>query len=294
LGVANLKIRIDMEQKLKIFFSIVLIMILISGCQNSNSDDMSDKNRQKILFLHHSTGKTIWQGGNNFVTKVKGKLGMKGGVEQWFARYNKKNQVNYDISDLEFPKKQPYGWKNYPFDYYNIWVENGDKEYFMEEPTLKTLTPEYDLIIFKHCFPASRIVFDGGISVDEESKRVENYKLQYAALKQEMLKYPDTKFLLWTPPALTRDNTNPEAAEAATLFSNWVKEEWDQPGDNIFLWDFRQLETEGDKFLLSQNAVGPKDSHPSHAFAKKVSPLFSQRIVDVLENRGDQGSLTGK
>ncbi|MFW6350750.1 MAG: hypothetical protein ACOC2E_00045 [Bacteroidota bacterium] len=255
---------------------------------------MKDNSRQKVLFLHHSTGKNIWQGGNNFVTKVKGKLGMKSAVEKWFARYNKENKVYYHISEMEFPKKQPYGWKNYPFDYYNIWVKNRDKEYFMEEPTLKTLAPEYDLIIFKHCFPASRIVFDGEISVEEESKRVENYKLQYAALKDEMLKYPDTKFLLWTPPALTRENTNPEAAEAATSFSNWVKEEWDQPGDNIFLWDFRQLETEGGNFLLPENAAGPKDSHPSHSFAKSVSPFFSQRIVDVLENRADESSLTGQ
>lgn len=283
-----------MKKELKIFFSIVIIMVTTSNCQNSNSGDMKDQNRQKIIFLHHSTGKTVWQGGNNFVTKVKGKLGMKSAVEKWFDRYNKENQTFYEIDDLEFPKKQPYGWKNYPFDYYNIWVKNGDQDFYMEEPTLKTLTPEYDLIVLKHCFPVSRIVFDGDVSVNEERKRLENYKLQYEALKVEMLNYPDTKFLLWTPSALTKENTTPEAAEAATLFSKWVVEEWDQPGDNIFIWDFRLLETEGGNYLLPHNAVGPKDSHPSHAFANRVSPLFCKRMVDVLEDRGDQGNISGE
>ena len=283
-----------MKNQLTIFFSIVFIMISTIGCENSKSGDMSDKQKQKILFLHHSTGKTIWQGGNSFFTKLKGKLGLEGAVEKWFHRYNKENDVFYVIRDREFPAKEPYGWKNYPFDYYNIWVKHGEEDYFMEEPTLKTLTPEYDLVIFKHCFPASKIVFDGTPGVDSERKMVENYKMQYQALKQELLKYPDTKFLLWTPPALTEQGTTPEAAKAVTDFSNWVVNEWDQPGDNIFIWDFRQLETEGGLYLLPQNAVGEKDPHPSHAFAKSVYPYFCQRIVDVMEGKGDARSVTGE
>ncbi|PWD98988.1 hypothetical protein DDZ16_12040 [Marinilabilia rubra] len=283
-----------MRNQLAIFFSIVFIMILTTGCQNSKSDDMNNQQTKKILFLHHSTGKNIWQGGNSFVTKVKGKLGLKGGVEKWFRRYNKKNGTSYLIQDKEFPKKSPYGWKNYPYDYYNIWVKNGDRDYYMEEPTLKTLAPEYDVIIFKHCFPASKIVFDGEPDIDSDRKMVENYKMQYQALQEELLKYPDTKFILWTPPALTKAITNPEAAQAATDFSNWVVNEWDKPGDNIFVWDFRVLETEGGNYLLPKNASGEKDPHPSHSFSRTVYPLFCQRIVDVLESNGDTGNVTGR
>ncbi len=266
-----------------ILMGVMMVMLFFSGCKNSKSDNMNEEKSKLILFLHHSTGKTIWQGGNDFVTKVKGKIGLEGAVEKWFRRYNLQNGTNYRITERAFPKKEPYGWNNYPFDYYNIWVKHGDQDYYMEEPTLKKLAPENDLIIFKHCFPASKIVFDGTPSIDSEQKMVENYKMQYQALKEEMHKYPDTRFLVWTPPALTKSVTNEKSARAANEFSKWVVNEWDQPGDNIFIWDFRSLETKGDIYLLPENSVDIKDSHPSHSFAKRIYPLFCERIVEVLE-----------
>jgi len=277
------------------FISIVFIfMIAFSGCQNSNSRDMSDENKKKVLFLHHSTGKVIWQGGNNLFSKIKGKFGMKGAVEKWFDRYNRENGTDYQIEEMAFPKKEPYGWNNYPFDYYNIWVKNGREDYYMEEPTLRVLAPEYDLIILKHCFPSSQIVNHEVPDIDSERKTLDNYKLQYRALKKEMLKYPDTRFLFWTPPALTEHVTTPESARAAHEFSRWMIEEWDENGDNIFIWDFRTLETGGGFYLLPQNSVGERDSHPAHQLARTVFPLFCQRVIDVLENYGDKGVITGK
>ncbi len=271
-----------------------IFMVFLAGCEKSNSNDMSKAETRHIAFLHHSTGNTIWRGGNNFVTKVKGKLGLETSVQKWFSKYNKKNNTNYIIEEQAFPKREPYGWNNYPFDYYNIWVKNGDADYYMEEPTLKTLSSRYDLIIFKHCFPASKIVFDGTPDIDSDRKMVENYKLQYNALREEMHKYPDTQFLVWTPPALTQAVTNAEAAGAATAFSHWVINDWDRPGDNIFIWDFRTLETGGGDYLLPQNAVSDRDSHPSHKLASKAYPLFCNRITDVIEGRGDTSSVTGE
>jgi hypothetical protein len=281
-----------MKKRGLLVISIFIFMLLICGCQNSNN--MNEENSKKILFLHHSTGKTIWQGGNNFSSKVNGKLGMRSAVEKWFDKYNRQNLAAYEISDIAFPAREPYGWKNYPFDYYNIWVKNGDQDDYQKEPTLKALTPKYDLIIFKHCFPASKIVFDGVPDIDSERKMVENYKLQYEALKMELHKYPETRFLIWTPPALPVAMTSPEAAEAASGFSRWVVNDWNQPGDNIFIWDFRSLETGGGNYLLPRNAAGEKDAHPSGSFAKSVYPLFCKRVVEVLENHGDGGSTSGQ
>ena len=50
----------------------------------------------------------------------------------------------YFIEEKIFPKAEPYGWNNYPYDYYNIWVKNAGEQPFMEEPTLEILTKEYD------------------------------------------------------------------------------------------------------------------------------------------------------
>ncbi len=271
---------------------VVAFFMFFAACQNNNSKEMTESIIKRVAFLHHSTGNTIWRGGNNLVAKIKGKLGLKSAVEAWFEHYNRKNGKKYVVESLFFPKKEPYGWNNYPFDFYNIWVKHGEADYYMEEPTLKTLASDYDLIVFKHCFPGSKIVFDGTPNIDSERRMIENYKLQYQALKEEMRKYPETLFLVWTPPALTKAVTNAQAAGAATGFSKWMMNEWDQVGDNIFVWDFRTLETGAGDYVLPQNAVSEKDSHPSDKLAREASPLFCERITDVLEGRGDNPAVT--
>ena len=97
------------------------------GCVKSKKGD-----GMKIIFLHHSTGELIW----------------KGGVKEWFKKYNKENSTNYKIEEQAFPKTSPYGWNNYPYDYWNIWVENAGGKPFMSEPTLEILTKKYDIIIW--------------------------------------------------------------------------------------------------------------------------------------------------
>ncbi len=72
-----------------------------------------------------------------------------------------------------------------------------------------------------------------------------------------------------------------------------MKGTWDEKGDNIFVWDFRELETEGGLYLKPAHADGPANAHPSRAFAAQAAPLLGRRIVDVIEGRGDQTSLTG-
>ncbi|MBP8932850.1 MAG: hypothetical protein KBG67_00285 [Candidatus Atribacteria bacterium] len=232
-----------------------------------------------ILFLHHSTGQVIWEGG----------------VPDLIDQYNNLNDTSHFIDSLEFPKDYPYGWSNYPYDYWNIWVEHAGEEPYMDEPTLEILTRDYQMIIWKHCFPVSDIEEDSGeADVSSDVKSIENYQLQYLALKEKMNEFPETLFIIWTGAAQVRGATTKGNAQRAQKFFNWVKEEWDQPGDNIFIWDFFQLETEGGIYLKDQYAASNDDSHPNYQFAERVAPLFVQRIIAVLEGRGDEESLTGE
>ena len=64
----------------------------------------------------------------------------------WFIQYNAENGTNYRIIERAFPSGKPYKWKNYPFDYWNIWVKNAGYKPYMEEPTLETLTQLFDVI----------------------------------------------------------------------------------------------------------------------------------------------------
>jgi hypothetical protein len=216
-----------------------------------------------------------------------------GGVSSWLSTYNGAHGTSYAISETYFPKDSPYGWNNYPYDYWNIWVNHQGSSPYMEEPTLEMLTPQYKLIIWKHCFPVSAIEADTGTpDITSDRKSLENYKAQYAALKQKMRQFPSNKFLVWTGAALRESETDATSAARARDFAQWVTQVWDEPGDNIFVWDFRALETSGGLYLLPANAQG--DSHPNDTFATQVAPFFGKRIVDVLEGRGDTGSLTGQ
>jgi len=232
----------------------------------------------RIIFLHHSTGANIWQGG----------------VADWFANYNSQNGTNYQINEREFPKDSPYGWDNYPYDYWNIWVNHAGAGNYQEEPTLEILTDQYDVIVWKHCFPVSDIEEDiGDPDVASSDKRIENYQLQYNALKAKMQEFFDTKFIVWTGAAQVQEATDPEMASRAKTFFNWVKNDWDETGDNIFIWDFYQLETEGGLYLKNEYAEDSSDSHPNSQFFQTVAPYFGQRIVDVIEGRGDIADKVG-
>ncbi len=260
------------------FFSVIFIFLL-TGC-GSNNDDM-----KKIIFLHHSTGHNIWSGKTNrYIYKLTG----KGDVQRYFIMHNKENHTDYQISERIFPQASPYGWKNYPFDYYNIWVKNSGEQPYMEEPTLEMLTKEYNVIIFKHCYPGSNIKEDtGNPDINSEIKSQENYKLQYDALKNKMHEFPSNKFIVWTPAVNTKNLMTEEEAIRTKLFHDWIINEWDEKRDNIFVWDFYKYETEGGLYLAEKNAVSPDNSHPNQEFSAKAAPLFGKFIIDVIENKAE-------
>lgn len=233
----------------------------------------------RILLLHHSTGGVIWSGG----------------VPGWFARHNAAHGTNYQIAERIFPQDAPYGWQNYPYDYWNIWVDHAGDSLYMEEPTLERLASQYEVIAWKHCYPVSNIEQDTGKpDIRSPEKRAENYILQYEALKAKMRQFPRTKFIVWTGAALVQSATSEENAQRARDFFAWVRDTWDEPGDNIYVWDLYALETAGGLYLASENAAGPGDSHPSETFARRAAPLFAQRVVDVIEGQGDRLPATGE
>jgi hypothetical protein len=238
---------------------------------------------QKIIFLHHSTGKNIWLGKTN---PYIGKLFHKSDVGKYFKLYNKKNGSEYVITERYFPKLSPYGWKNYPFDYYNIWVKNAGNKMYLEEPTLEILTKEYDVIIFKHCYPVSKIGPDTDpADIDSEAKSIQNYKLQYDALKKKMHEFPENKFIVWTPAVMTQSRITEDEAIRTREFYTWLIKEWKEKNDNIYIWDFYKYETEGELYMQGKNASSPDNSHPGREFSQRLSPVFSRFVIDVIEGR---------
>jgi hypothetical protein len=255
--------------------SLLLIGLLFISCETRQN------NMRKIIFLHHSTGESIWIGKTN---RYVYKFTKKGDVKSCFLKLNRKYQTNYSIEERNFPAESPYGWKNLPFDYYNIWVKNaGDKPY-LTEPTLELLTKEYDIIIFKHCYPVSNIKEDiGKPDPDSEERRIENYKLQYDALKKKMHEFPDNKFIIWTPAVQVKNHITADEAKRTQEFYNWIMAEWNEKGDNIYIWDFYKYETDGGLYFKDEYSGDADNSHPGKEFAGNLAPIFAKFIFDIAK-----------
>jgi hypothetical protein len=237
-----------------------------------------------IIFLHHSTGKCIYQGGGRSFLRYRH------GVREWFRKYNRSMGCNYRFDTMVFPH-QPYPWSNYPYDYWLIWVDN---QGYQGQQSLEELAEKYDVIIWKHCFPVCMMQQDEESDVRSPIKTLDNYKLQYDALKQKMRQFPQTRFIVWTGAAMLETNISAEEGRRAKEFFSWVRDEWDEKNDNIFIWDFFQIEAGKGCFLKPEYAQGIKDPHPNKYLSRMAAPLFCRRIVDVIEGRGDESSVLGE
>ncbi|HSM94352.1 MAG TPA: hypothetical protein VLT47_15870 [Anaeromyxobacteraceae bacterium] len=234
----------------------------------------------RIAFLHHSTGGLVWNAG----------------VPAFIQSWNGAHGTGYRITQVTYPATTGgYPWANYPYDYWTLWVDAAGSTRVLGESNLDDLVAAYDVVVFKHCFPVSAIGPDTGApSVASSARTLENYRLQYEALKTRLHQYPSKRFLVWTGAALAEAATSPEQATRARAFFDWVKGTWDEPGDNVFVWDFREIETGGGLYLQPGYATSATDSHPNATLSALAAPLVGRRIVDVVEGRGDSGSLTGR
>jgi len=285
--------------KSKVTTLAIIIFIFLGSCKSGHNAPETN-----IIFLHHSTGAIIWKGAitspiTKAIRRISASYAEKVDAREhlpWlFDKYNRKYSTNYLIKEQPFPKAEPYGWNNDPYDYFNIWVKNEGPSPFMNEPTLEILTKDFDVIIFKHCFPVSNIQADKDTAdLYSDIKTIANYKLQYLALREKMHQFPDTKFILFTGAAQVKSNISEEEAKRAREFFAWVISSWDIPEDNIFIWDLYNLETEGGLYLKEEFAVSSEDSHPNYYFAGRAYKLLFNRIIDVIDNNGITTKLTGE
>jgi uncharacterized protein YjdB len=237
--------------------------------------------KNAAIFLHHSTGDGVYT---------------KGNVSNWVTNYNSSHETNFRIIPRTYPNT-PYPWENYPYDYWNLWVNNSCNNSNPNTECLSSIANNYGLVIFKHCFPGASINPDTGTpNITSERKSLENYKLQYRALRTLMDGMPDKKFMVWTLVPLHRLATTTEEATRAYEFVKWVKNQWlTEDGKlhaNIFIFDFYSLAAEmnekptnGKQFCLKYEYEGShtsNDSHPNTLANQTIGPLFAKAVVDVL------------
>jgi hypothetical protein len=250
-----------------------LSMLLFAIVANAQSD--------KAIFLHHSTGGAVFS---------------EGGVEQWITDYNTQNATNYSITEFAYPNN-PWGWENYAYDYWKLWVDGSCDNSQANIQCLDQLCQNYELIIFKHCFPGAGINEDSGEGdVTSAEKTLNNYKLQYRVLLNKLDQYPNNKFMVWTLAPLHRNATDATQAQRAGQFVNWVKNTWltedGKSHPNVTVFDFFGLVAEqsaspanGFQYCLKYDYEGDhdgNDSHPNTLANQTVGPLFARAVVNTL------------
>lgn len=227
---------------------------------------------ESAVFLHHSTGGIIYNDGN---------------VEDWYANYNSVNSTSYTISDRAYPTGS-YPWDNYPYDYWNLWVNGACRADEPSRHCLDQLTADYDIVIFKNCYPVSAVLEDtGSPDISSSRKSLENYKLQYAAVRDKLTQYPDTLFIFWTGVPLRDTSTYPAQADRARQFANWVKNDMLTGGNypNIRILDYFDLTANSNNVLRAEymtNISG--DSHPNTQAAEDVGPVFAQFVISSAQS----------
>jgi hypothetical protein len=260
-------------RSLRLIFQVIPVWAL---CLQSYS--------QKVIFLHHSTGENVYY---------------EGKVKEWIDDFNLKNKCHIDITERAFPN-EPYEWKNYPFDYWNLWINQACEAGKPGIECINTLCRDYKMIILKHCFPGADILEDtGNQDVASERKSLENYKVQYRALLDMMDKYPDNLFIVWTLAPLHRLATTPENAARAKEFVGWVKNEWltedGRNHENILIFDFwgltaAQEEMPGHEQVNClryeyEKSHDSGDSHPNVTANEAVGPVFARFITGAFKEK---------
>lgn len=240
---------------------------------------------KRVVFLHHSVGQNVWEGG---VPKAYKAL-----------------RPQDHLKAVLFPVTDCPEWSNRPQDYHRFWVA-GQSD-CSPGGGFKGLLANYDVIVLKHCYTHD-LMLDSEQKGDPNSRRqtLADYKAAYQGLKKLFHKHPDKTFIVWTvAPALEQryKKFGPEFYRQVNtqghVFADWVRERWDEKGDNVFVFDFRQLAAgKPNGFLKPEYAQSsdPRkpDSHLNARFSREVAPLFANRIAQVVNGQGDSTPSTGK
>jgi hypothetical protein len=240
---------------------LICVLLLIGG----GTIAQEDEDGVRIIFMHHSTGAGVMHDGN--VREGLTELG----YQFWDHDYNDEGLSDGDGNNLGYSWDVP-GDNTDPDGWYNIFNQP------VTSPPSNTLSHmlEYDVIIFKSCFPASAIYDDD---------MFDSYQEYYLSIRNVMDMYPEKMFIAWTTAPLVPNETNAEEATRARRWSEYLtSEEYIEGHPNVYVFDFFNLMADEDGFLRSDYRSDEWDSHPSERANRIAGPVLVDYIDQVITN----------
>ncbi len=145
---------------------------------------------------------------------------------------------------------------------------------------------EYDVIIFKSCFPVSSI---------KSEAQLEEYKICYRKIRQTIDNHPDKLFIYFTPPPQTIAETNLEEARRARVLATWLKSgEFSAKAANLAIFDLYSLLADNNpkssrygmlqSEFVRQGLRFWKPTHDSHPNEKANQFVAPKLVAFLAEN----------
>jgi hypothetical protein len=142
---------------------------------------------------------------------------------------------------------------------------------------------QYDVILFKSCFPVSNIGDDA---------QLEAYRSYYLSIRDRIDQYPDKLFIIVTQPPQVPANSNPEEAARARAFTQWLQsDEYLAGHPNLTVFDFFGLLAGDDNFLRQEYRGDEYDAHPNERANQIIGPQFVSFIDQAIRTYWGEGSL---
>lgn len=243
--------------------AIVLALILASFALVPHRS-IAQEDPVRIIFMHHSTGLgVIEQGG---VRTAFARLG----YEFWDHGYNGEGLTDPDGNFLGINWDMP-GDNTDPDGWYTIFNQE------VTSPPSNTFSHmlEYDVIIFKSCFPNADI---------QSEDQFEAYRSYFSSIRDVIDQHPDKLFIALTIPPLVPDATSPEAASRARRWAEYLtSEEYRDGHPNLVVFDFFNLLADESGFLRADyRGEDPSDSHPNELANRTMGPIFVEFVDQAI------------
>jgi len=240
-----------------------------------------------VIFLHHSTGANLVKDGN--VRKLFQQRTPC--IAFWDHGYNPKKSMGKSVFTSHL-QSRIYGLRDatgrvMPTSFHipnNNTDPDGLAELFSQpvtNPPTNALSQllQFDVIIFKSCFPVT------AIASDEQLRAYQEY---YMTIRDVIDKYRDKLFIPMTPPPLRASMTNTEMAQRARRFANWImSEDYHEQRPHLKPYDFfsqlatpethPQANTLRPEFCRST----PSDSHPNIQANRTVAPHWVSFVIEA-------------
>jgi hypothetical protein len=245
--------------------------------------NITNSPKVKVLFIHHSTGGNLLNQG-----RVREEINRPpSSIALWDHGYNLNKVLPSIIARIKFlyrtglsdPNGKPTGTdyninlnNDNPSDYERIFTSPSERE-----TRCKIL--QFDVIIFKKCFPTSQI---------ESDVKLDNFKMSYLKIREFIDKNPRRLFIIMTQPPLRSEVTSFGNASRSRNLAEWLKsDEYVGKRKNLRIFDFFGLladEVGENKNMLKREYASwlRIDSHPNRYANKMIAPVFSKFIESEI------------